>query len=703
MRRRPSKVQPQVPPTPAVPGFWVSLRERKVVQWTLAYAAAATALLQLLVLVAEQFAWPLLVGQSAIVALACGLPVAIVVAWYHGDRGQQRITGGELLWLALILALGAALLWWLPRAPADEATAGGVAAPAADAPRRHRIAVLPLANLSPDPQNGYFADGLHDELLRALGTLGTVEVVSLTTMRSFRDSTLPARRIAEELQASHVLEGSVRRDGDRMHMSLRLVDADADRPLWSETYTRAVGNALALQTEIAVAVARRLGDRVSPWADALATVDPRAVEFYLQSRMLQDSRTGSMRQRRELLDAALTLAPAFGLARAERADALAMLHFHAGVPREDIEAQARDDLAAARRLAPDQPATHLAEIRVRYYVDRDYAGALALADAALVRWPLDSGLLAVRGYLCNRLGRSDEAIEALKQAIRLDPLNTDHMFELRLQMENVRRDYPASWQLAQRMHRLNPSAGNRRALARAGFLLTGDVPAYAAALVEVAGLFRTEGDETSALFNELLVAEYRGQWADASALLAQSGLDGEPRNGGNLLPAALMQQYFHVRMGREAEAARYYHDALAALTAQRAEAKNPVWVQAWIAQAHALAGNESEARAALASVSTQLDANVDAVIAANARITMARVLALLGDDAACIDLLRELLRTPHGVHAADVLSDSMTEWALGDSPHYAPLRRELRAQVESQRRRFALLQAQAREAGVSGP
>ena len=140
---------PAAPPAGAV-RILASLRERKVVQWTLAYAAAAAALLQLVALVAAQFAWPDAVGRSATVVFACGLPIAAVVAWYHGDRGAQRVGGTELSILALLFAIGAALLWRVnaqvdpvPNRDAGPAVASAAATPRIGAGHHHPGRLVP--------------------------------------------------------------------------------------------------------------------------------------------------------------------------------------------------------------------------------------------------------------------------------------------------------------------------------------------------------------------------------------------------------------------------------------------------------------------------------------------------------------------------------------------------------------------------------
>jgi len=155
------------------------LRERKLVQWALAYIAAAFALIQVLDIVAQRFGWPEQSVRFIIIALTVGFFVALVLAWYHGERGVQRVTGTELLILALLLAIGGALLWRMAQGshePASDTEAAKVATlrnPIVD----KSIAVLPFENLSEDKANAYFASGIQDEILTRLAKIGALKVI----------------------------------------------------------------------------------------------------------------------------------------------------------------------------------------------------------------------------------------------------------------------------------------------------------------------------------------------------------------------------------------------------------------------------------------------------------------------------------------------------------------------------------------------
>src|SRR5262252_2575156 len=198
--------------------FFQRLKQRKLVQWAIAYVAAAFALLQGIDIVAQQFGWPEGVRRGVTLALIVGFFVTLVLAWYHGERGAQRVTGTELLIIALVLAVGGGLLWRFTavRLPADKALA---------TPNDHKpelavaipeksIAVLPFENRSHDPDNAYFADGIQDEIVTRLSKIADLKVISRTSTQLYKNGSRNMREIAEQLGVAYLLEGSVQKSGD---------------------------------------------------------------------------------------------------------------------------------------------------------------------------------------------------------------------------------------------------------------------------------------------------------------------------------------------------------------------------------------------------------------------------------------------------------------------------------------------------------
>ena len=237
------------------------LRQRKMVQWLLAYLAGAWVLLQVADMVGAQFGWPAGLMRGLTIAAAVGVFVVLLLAWYHGERGAQRVSGTELLLLTLLLAIGGGMLWkFAPTAPVSRVPAAAKPAAAATAPAAaaKSIAVLPFVNMSTDPENEFFSDGLSEEILNSLARIEGMQVVARTSSFQFKGRNQDLRDIGEKLGVAVILEGSVRREGERARITAQLIRARDGFHLWSQTYDRTVKDTLAVQLDIAEQVAGAL-------------------------------------------------------------------------------------------------------------------------------------------------------------------------------------------------------------------------------------------------------------------------------------------------------------------------------------------------------------------------------------------------------------------------------------------------------------
>ena len=247
-------------------GLLQRLRERQLAKWLLGYAAGAWALLQVLGLLASTYGWPLSAMRIAVAVAVLGFFVALVLAWYHGERGEQRATRGEAIVLVLILAIGSAAIWQSERgrtlAPPSAAVKPQAAARPAAAPANKTtlksIAVLPFVNMSPDPENEFFSDGLSEEILNSLARIDGMQVVGRTSSFQFKGKNEDLRSLGEKLGVDTVLEGSVRRGGERARITAQLIRTADGIHLWSETYDRTLQDTLAVQLDIAEKVAGAL-------------------------------------------------------------------------------------------------------------------------------------------------------------------------------------------------------------------------------------------------------------------------------------------------------------------------------------------------------------------------------------------------------------------------------------------------------------
>ena len=314
--------------------------------------------------------------------------------------------------------------------------------PAIRAPKRS-IAVLPFETLSPGKENTYFADGVHDEILSNLAKVSQLKVISRTSVMTFRpgdNRNLPS--IAESLGVANVVEGTVRRDGNRVRITIRLVDARKDEALWSESYDRDLTDIFAIQSEVAQAVASKLSARLSPEEKKRIEAEPtnnlEAYDLYLRANeLVLNTRAAdiignvakSLYEAISLLNEAVRIDPHFTLAYCASATANAEIYTFADrTPERRTFADAA--LNSALRLQPDLPEVHLAYAYYLYGVYRDYERArvqLALARCGL---PNDSTAIALAAYMDRRQGNFEKAIQEFNEAISRDPHNAEPIAEL---------------------------------------------------------------------------------------------------------------------------------------------------------------------------------------------------------------------------------------------------------------------------------
>jgi TolB-like protein/class 3 adenylate cyclase len=294
------------------------------------------------------------------------------------------------------------------------------------------IAVLPFQNLSPDPQNAYFADGVQDEILTALAKLADLKVISRTSVMQYKaGATRNARAIAQALGVAHLLEGSVQRAGGTVRVNAQLIDARNDKHLWAQTYDRNLADVFAIQSEIAKTIADQLQAKLSPTEKAEIerppTSDDTAFALYAQGKTLlvsassTDPDKGTFLHAAELLNQAVTHDSDFFLAYCELVHAHAELYFYNFDHSPERRSLAEAALQNAVRLRVDAGETHLAQAEYLYrcYLKYDRARAeLALAARAL---PNSSRVYALTGFIDRRQGRWEEAIRNLEKALELDP------------------------------------------------------------------------------------------------------------------------------------------------------------------------------------------------------------------------------------------------------------------------------------------
>ena len=460
---------------PAGDSTWDKLRRRKVVQWGLAYAAGAWGFLQGLEYVSDTFGWPGRLQQLATLALAIGLPVVLVIAWYHGDRGQQRVTAAELAIITLLFLVGGGIFWRYehaaegPPQPAGT-TAAAPAAPAAAETVEASIAVLPFVNMSDAADTEYFSDGLAEEILNALAQIPGLRVPSRTSSFAFRGQRVDLRSVATTLAVAHVLEGSVRRDGERIRVTAQLIDARSDSHLWSKTWDRRLEDVFQVQQEIAGEIANSLQVRFGGPENrprSVGTENVEAYERYLQARHLWRQRgEGPLRQSIEVFNEAIRLDPGFARAHSGLAAATAVLTSYAGpdVDADELHRAAQAQALRALSLDPSLAEAH-AVLGAVLQGNWQFQASEAEFQRAIALDPSDSTAQQWYAEFLAHVGRFKEAEQHIDRALELDPLSPVMNYSGALITVGARMDLPEALERAERAVDLGLEVRGRDAIA----------------------------------------------------------------------------------------------------------------------------------------------------------------------------------------------------------------------------------------------
>ncbi len=415
-------------------GTWAKLRRRKVVQWGIAYAAGAWALLEVVGFAADSFGWPVITKQLAMLGFALGLPIVIVLAWYHGDRGYRRVTRAECLIITLLLLLGGGLVSWWGRVTETPGAADAPHSPPTAVTSDRSLAVLPFVNMSSDPEQEYFSDGMAEQLLDQLSRVPDLRVIARTSSFAFKNKEVDVATIAKQLNVAYLLEGSVRKSGNRVRITAQLIRTADSSHLWSKSYDRELTDVFAIQDEISSAVVRQLRTTLlggQPPAPAAAhvysprtAIDPEAYELYLRGRYEIWSWSKDNLARAEVLfERAVERAPSFGDAWASLAETTVLRHeIHQVRDREAAYARATDAARRALASAPTSADGHAALSHILWH-ERRWRLAEEEARRAVALNPSSAMGYEWLGMALTALGHLGEANAAFEQALALDPLS----------------------------------------------------------------------------------------------------------------------------------------------------------------------------------------------------------------------------------------------------------------------------------------
>jgi len=415
-------------------GFFEELQRRKVYRVAAAYIIAAGFIIQIGSAVFPAWELPNWTLRLVVVFLLIGFPIALILAWAYdvtpqGIRVTTKTAAETHLRrnLIILITIGAII----------SAVAGFLLLPRAAAHKIDKsIAVLPFQNLSDEKENAYFADGMQDDILTNLSKIGDLKVISRTSVMSYRDGTRNAREIGKALGVATLLEGSVRRIGNRVRVNVQLINADNDEHIWAEDYDRDLTDVFAIQSDLAKKISATLQAKLSPnekaRLDRRPTENPDAYLLFIQAERYAtgpDMFSDDSRKAEQLYEQAIKLDPNFAAAFA----CLSMVEswaYHTFDPTSARRERARVTADQALRLQPDLPEGHLALGFSYYYGDRDYERALAEFEIAKRDLPNEAQAYMAIGAIQRRQGKWTESTANFERATTLDPKNASFLFNL---------------------------------------------------------------------------------------------------------------------------------------------------------------------------------------------------------------------------------------------------------------------------------
>jgi TolB-like protein/Flp pilus assembly protein TadD len=419
--------------------FFAELKRRNVYKVGVAYAIVGWLIAQIATQIFPFLEIPNWVVRLVIVLIAIGFPIALVIAWAFEatPEGIKRTeladamptTAGQKkhAWIYVVVTGGAisVALFFLGRYTVGNKTT----AAAPNELSAKSIAVLPFDNLSRDPDNAFFAEGVQDEILTRLAKVADLKVIARTSTQRFKSAPENLPDIAKQLGALNILEGSVQKVNDQVRVNVQLINALTNAHLWAEIYDRKLTDIFAVESDIAKTIADTLQAKLTGSEKTAISKEPtsntEAYELYHKGRSLWGKRTGdNIPKAIAFYEQAIARDPNYALAYAGLSSAYILSPFYAGANRLEMSAKAKEAALKALRLDPNLAEAHAALGKVLFFGEIDLAGAAREYKRAIELKPNDAD---AHHWFSNdilaALGRFDEAIAEGKRSVELDPLS----------------------------------------------------------------------------------------------------------------------------------------------------------------------------------------------------------------------------------------------------------------------------------------
>ena len=652
-------------------GFFEEVKRRKVYRVAVAYVIAAGGIIQLGSAAFPAWELPNWALRLVIVLLLVGFPIALILAWAfdvtpQGIRATPDVAVPRTHRrrnVIMLVATGVIL----------SAIAGFFLLPRISSAHKvdKSIAVLPFENLSDDKENAYFADGIQDDVLTNLSKIGDLKVISRTSVMPYRGKASNVREIGKALGVGAVLEGSVRRVGNRVRVNVQLICADTDEHLWAEDYDRELTDVFAIQTDLAQKIAEALQAKLSPGEksrmERKPTENGEAYLAFVQAQNLGCAVEDfdKLKQGEQLYERAIQLDPNFALALA-RSSLLQSWIVHTFDRTPERREKARTLAERALQLQPDLPEAHLALGSSYYYGDNNYDAALKEFEVAQRGLPNESEVYLSLAAIQRRQGKWVESTANFEKAVSLNPKDIWPLQNLAFNYQML-RNFDKANATIDRALALDPTAlpplevKSKLAIAEKGDF---SVAEKAFAAVKSVPMTNEQKLRTASARADVFLLERK----PSEALQEAENLPDDLLGG---IPGALGGKYYVIGFARKAlqddtGARAAFEKARGAIEEQLKRSPDVAELHIQLAKVLAQLNQRDSALAEARRASELQPESKDAFGGPEITEGVAQVYAILGENGRAIEILDELLSRPSAV----------TVQSLKINPTWDPLRND---------------------------
>ncbi|HEY6205076.1 MAG TPA: hypothetical protein VIW21_02815 [Chthoniobacterales bacterium] len=656
-------------------GFFEEVQRRKVYRVAAAYVIAAGGIIQLASAAFPAWELPNWALRLVIVLLLVGFPIALILAWAFDvtPQGIRTATApavpGAHRRRNLLMLIGTGVVF--------SAAAGFFLLPRLSARKIDKsIAVLPFENLSAEQENAYFADGVQDDILTNLSKIGDLKVISRTSVMGYRGKSQSVREIGKTLGVSNILEGSVRRSGNKVRVNVQLIDATNDQHIWAEDYDGELTDVFKIQTDLATKIAAALQAKLSPTEkehlERKPTQNSDAYLAFVQAHDLWSKSAedlDKLKHCEQLYQRSIDLDPNFALAYARYSQLESWL-FHSY---RTLSARDKSRSLADRALAlqSDLPEAHLALGFVHYYIDSNYDAAEREFKIAQRDLPNEAECYLALGAIQRRRGQWSESNTSLEKAVSLNPKDIWTLQNLAISYEH-QRDFAAANKVLDRALAIEPSAiGLLEVKGKAAIEERGDLTFAEEALARIVAAPQNAEIQRRIAGARVVLLMLRRRFAEA-AQLAEAIPDSILSDA----PGELCGKYVNLgaakkALGDEAGARAAFLKAKGFAEAKVSQDPGDAQAHALLAQTLAWLGEKQTALAEIARAQQLLPESKDALDGPGITATAAEIHATLGDTTEAVATIEGLLQRP----------SEMTVATLKLNPIWDPIRNDPRFQA----------------------